>query len=312
MTVGLELTFLPVAMRPWPEWRDQAQAIAVKDRFATALVKALNKDLDDRDDLVIKADVFRHAYGDISAAWCIEVNGRFDAWALMDSLSRESRVIAAVYRVAKRLGLRARVTRRQGDTLVEFPTGGGHLMLAMHLFSSGGACLSRLAAWERAVCADYVNHPFIRFAFGQWLDDNNHQTAVHRDEAGTKLTPEGMVEVTMCTGITQAFARSGTGKGHYPTWEFRFFDAPDTAADLRLQVQFLRAWARYHVSEVCAGTSKPRYTLTRAYYDRLVKDTRFARAEMAAFWRRIGLDFKDYVPLCYDAHYLPRVRFGVT
>jgi hypothetical protein len=106
-------------------------------------------------------------------------------------------------------------------------------------------------------------------------------------------------------------------KGHYPTWEFRFFDMPRSTVELRLQVAFLAAWVRHHRTAIrdCYDEQSrilaycPPITWNADYQDRLFRSRQFARAQIGAFWEKLGLNVADYESF-WTERYVKRMENG--
>jgi len=340
-SLGIELTFLPNPRGKWKEWRDKDEADKVVAAFNAALaqpdprrpIKIVLSQLTTVQPSSIKlpffakTDPFRLSWNHWNGghdAWCIEINGDpFTAGELAyKSILRDD--LERVYRVARQLNLHPCVTHRRGDTLTEYPTGGGHLHVGIDMWEDGADYLPSLFAFEQAICMDYTNHPFIRWLFAQWFDNHNSKLPINRRLRASlaKILAKRRASVKSvtafvqnralhCDSISQRFASYGD-KARYPTYEFRFFDMPRDVDELALQGRFLDMWTAYHAEHSrlrLTQNKKARYTLTEHRLRRLFKDLPYARSECKRFFEEIGLDFEKY-GVFFERNYTTRSRFG--
>jgi hypothetical protein len=333
--IGLELTFLPNCRGPLKEFlrrRDAVKAAAELSRrlhrdervktFASHIGLPRGKRVFNP-----RADVFR-----LDTAWCIEVgNVPFEAGALVDyPVGPTASALQAVYDHAAALRLHPHIERRQRDgTILDWPTGGGHIHVGIQLWQGGDTFLLQLHALEQAMCIAYANHPWIRWLFAQWSDDYNSSIAVPRQsiDAIHTLKPEAMRskvhdKALWSSSIYQRFA--GGSKARYPTYEFRFIDMPRNVNELRLQVQFIACWMGYYkrkVDELFAAVdltaALPQwykdyatFTLTAERFDRLTTDLAYAKAEAHAYLTLIGVDADAVLAAFWERGYVRRHAAG--
>ena len=356
--IGLELTWLPKKRgTKWQEFRDKEEAQKVAEEFNRFIrldahigAAAVHYAIAPFKLFVAKADTFRSLITtrdvpNTHEAWCIEINSYplpaadfFDKYSYTKTSNGKTRLeetslaaaLESLYLIAKSLGLHPCVIRKTKDnTLLESPTGGGHLHVSTDFWLEGASYLASLYHFERAICLDFTNHPFIRWLFCQWMDDINSGTSVKYDLA-KRIQKQSRPSCPKKIRISQSAASyvahdqalnchsikqrmSYVGKPIMPTYEFRFFDMPRSVKELQLQVKFLSKWVSYWTS--IAGARKadslgPDYTLTPAYYLRLTKDLDFAYKEISTWFNKIGLDFAEYKELCWDRAYVRRMKYN--
>lgn len=347
LRLGFELTFLPRRPRSrWQEWRSYEEACETTNHFNSALWDS--DDMDDwaakegclpRDLLWGKADIFRSKLLSTEPqphnSWCLEVNNEpIDSGTLLSEFSYASDALKTAFRIARNLDLHPCVTRRKRDgTMVEYPTGGGHIHVGTAFWAEGAEYHLRMAVLEQRLCLDFANEPWLRWLFAQWSEDANHADALSMAEVkelrriGKKAqaTPSSIARAVhnyalQCQSIKQRSAV--TGKPTRPTLEFRFFDAPRSMEELTLQVRFITAWFRYHIEKVNLAFEEgdpaiavTPYTLTPKRYARLGKDIAYGRAEMERFLGGGGLGMShlsvtSILEAFYERNYVNRVRFG--
>lgn len=352
LTLGFELTFLPRKRGQWQEYRDEDEA----KRAAETLNAAFAKDTlilqahsaecaDERLPLfTAKADPFRVLWspGQPHRAWCIEIHNQpIRADAILRERSAVSLALEAVYKHCRRLGLHPHIERRERDgTVLDFPTGGGHIHAGLTGFwKSGPLYLAHLRLLETSLCLDLANTPLIRWMFSQWSDDSNSTTDINRAicaEAEVSRRRKRLSRLTMVDWVHDTVLGGSSFKQRFTagykmatmfTWELRFFDMPRTVAELRLQVGFVNAWFGKRVQQIDA-ISKERvstkrcklaatwvkevmsYRLTVRYWDKVVRNEGFAKEEMAAFLRRLDLDPQPYMDTFWARSYGRRRQSG--
>ncbi len=350
--LGFELTFIPRKRGQWQEYLDLDEAKVAASRLNTALaadpdvVQARAAEgLDDRLPLfTAKADPFRVMWspGQPHQAWCIEVHNQpLRACSILRTASPVSLALEALYRHARKLRLYPHIERRAKDgTVLDYPTGGGHIHVGlMGLWKGGPHYLSHLRMLETAIALDIANLPLLRWTFSQWSDDSNSNTPITRElckEAETirrrkRLSRMAMVdwaygEVLSSSTFKQRFT-AGYKEAQMFTWEWRMFDMPRTVAELRLQVGFLNAWLERRVQQIdaIAGAEPVRvrrklaadwikrvlsYRLTVREWDRLTRDEAYAQATMRVFLRELDLDPEPIMSAFWDRGYGRRRLYG--
>lgn len=329
-SIGLELTFVPYLPGRWKEYRKRQDAVkaarALNRAFAAhPAIVGLSRQMSlvVRNTIWAKADIFR-GYGQDHRAWCIEIGNRpIDAGLMLSkytSIYRDG--FGAIFQCAKKLNLHPHIEERDKDgTLIDYPTGGGHIHVSISdIWRSSANLLLDLYHLERALCIDYVNYPTLRWLFAQWFDDNNSEAVVCSDSWDMTSTRDPALTAhkgaLISAGIKQRFAQ--TGKSVYPTWELRFFDMPRDVNELLLQVTFVYHWFSYHKNRInmWAETGKPtplKPTMTPNLYKRLTTDSRFAKQYTALFFQRIGIPSKSVRAIMetfWARGYGRRKRFG--
>lgn len=252
--------------------------------------------------------------------------------------------IQAIYFIAQSLNLypHIEVVDRKTGKVTDYPTGGGHIHTNISgFFPYGENFLKKMAILEEMLCLDYANNPWIRWLFSQWSDNSNSQIALRRSDLvdmvrkkNRAITREQWNGAThslalSCHAIRARFA--ATGKPVYPTYEWRFFDMPRNAEELRLQLAFLFAWLKKRIRQVEAlFTSRTdavtfdkiwqfynqtilRVSIDAAQFDGLAKDTNFARAVIRGTMLDFGMspsDMDGIFDAFWDRNYLRRMKYG--
>lgn len=352
-SLGLELVFLPRRPRSrWQEWRNKNQAEAACTAFNTALWKhsivkayAVIEGAKPQDLFWGKADIFRSVImsSDLQPhdAWCLEINNApIPVWRIVKEESPIMAMLEVIYETAAALDLYPYIEQMKKDgTIIQWPTGGGHLHIGLDFWDEGAQYLPKMYHLEKAICLDFCNYPFIRWLFVQWSDNLNSAIPVDLPTANlvTKqlrsrtinrdsVTEWAHARALLCHSIKQRMAR--TGKPQTPTYEFRFFDMPRNVKELVLQTRFLNHWIVYwknrvdKLREYC-GTIEERearaewnkdvkYKLTPNYLRQLKRDMPFAQKEIQKFFERIRLDPTPYLHTWFDRSYRTRMASGTA
>lgn len=210
-----------------------------------------------------------------------------------------------LYNIADQLDLTARIIKNTKDKKIYYPTGGGHIHIGTDFIRDRGALpenfLIYLNNWQTNMYTDYANRPYIKWLFAEWFDDLNSQ--VYDYEYIKKKADPVMVLTRERLCIRPRFSMI-KNLLPLPTYEFRFFDAQRTSADVRLDVNFLEKWITYIPAR--KGTIKLK--ITQKYFKKL-KNLRFAWGEISAFLTEIGLDPKAYRAK-FDENYTLRMKYG--
>lgn len=367
--LGVELTFCPRRPRSkWQEYRSKAEAVKVAAAFNRRLARdkrvrqyAFSEEVAPTEVFRAKADPFRVQWLEQPhSAWCIEVNNPVAihptgllpmsdemAQVLRTGTTPEMDAVQAVYDVAASLDLHPFISQHNPRTGVtkEWPTGGGHLHLSTDMWEPDGAYHLRMHSFERGLCLDYTNCPFIRWLWAQWMDDTNSELPLKAgqiDEMNALRANPSVDEASLtatvhhytlqCHSIKQRMA--ATGKRVYASYEHRYLDMPRSMPELCLQVQFLLQWYAYWgrmvdevydietIDETCLKAAKAfdeatRFTLTTQYVRRLREDLPFARVEVEQwFQKRLSLDYNAlyggvrYGEMTWDRAYVARALYG--
>lgn len=352
LNLGFELTFLPRPSKanPWPEWRSKEQARRIAAEFnrrlrrCSAIVALKSWDKWGSTTLPVwaKEDIFRSQKLSSTPqphdAWCIEVNNipMCSDYLFSDMGTTQKRAVEAVFTIAAALGLVPRYEERplkSAQPIKEFPTGGSHIHVGLDIWFTGSRSLMNLWLLERYLCLDYANHPWLRWMFGQWLDDTNHADALTNDQLTEvpslrrrKISDDAINdtihEVTLGThSIVQRC--TSKGKPPCPTMEFRFFDMVDSSDELFLHVHFLTQWISYWVrrldafeeSKVGDPLGTYIFDLTPTKRARLVRDPEYAQRQARAFMAKIGVApeiVQKIIDAFWERCYIRRVKYGKT
>ncbi len=303
MKLGLELAFIPdyVGTKEYPTFAIARRAALKLNRLLTPINRELRKA--EWPTFRAKRECFRWEVGEWRG-FIVEVNPSKPIDSSMLADKRYLSLLQRVYDAAKSMRLVPRVRRRG----VHHPSGGGHIHAGIqHLFLDDCNYLSYLSIFEKSICTDYANRPYIRWLFSEWFDEAlNSRVAVDESDFGNADLNENVAHHwTLYSGIVRRF--SNASKSSYSTYEHRYFDAAPNLKQLLLQVRFLEAWVNHHAS--LAKENKPvLFTLTKNQFKSL-RNLRLAWATISRFLRGLGLRPADYRPF-FEDQYVNRIRYG--
>ena len=347
-TVGLELTFIPNKPGKWKEFLVKREAIEVAAEFNSKLRRSsiLRRvrhayGLGSRHLFTAKADPFRSFFAQGPTppheSWCIEINNtplKFNAMLVEgDCLCPSHRYEDALYELydtATALQLYPHIEeKRKNGTVIDYPTGGGHLHLSTNFWTRGWEYLYRLNLLEEAWCCDYVNYPLIRWLFAQWSDDINSRAGLSPKRLNKErkrinpAEPNSSIPgiyaryfMDECSAIEARMAHNE--KSVYPTYEFRFFDMPRNPKELLHQIHFLGRWTKFHMDKIeervkiDVSTTNPanQITATSSYFWKLARNQSFAKEQLSSFFTTLGLDAAPYLAIWWERNYQRRMNFG--
>lgn len=294
---GLELTFIGKNGESF----SFSEANKIFKKFAKEL-KPLNKESEKFGTyFYVKVDNFRISNWETPKGnkYILEVNNcPMRTIYYTDFMESEhiKKFIKEIFKIADKLGLAGKVYKREKNTLIEYPNGGGHIHVGMDLFPNDYNFLTKLCKFQENLYIDFANRPYIRWMFCQWFDNHNTKKALLGDRKAVLSFSQ------LNHTIYPRF--QNIGKTMYPTYEFRFFNAISDVDELVLQVKFLNKWIEYlknqqesipvilHIND-----------LTR------FKNLRQSWKEISEFLKLINLNPKDYRRF-FEENYKPRMRWG--
>ena len=305
-SIGLELTFIP-DLPCAKEFADKKRAQRVADKLITRLTPLVPQLLEHHIDLLVKVDPFRSDDKEY-VAWIIEVtNGSFPTRSFSWRSKKFVSLIQRVFIEARKLRLYPRIRRRG----VHHPSGGLHKHVGIaDLFPNDEFFLSRLARFEKNLYTDMANRPYIRWLFSEWFDRDTNSTATftegdYRTNSMKDLAERAYEVGRMSSSIAARY--SYRFKPAYPTYEFRFFDAVDSAKEIARNVRFLEAWVTHHVCKATDGVDV-KFTLDHKQF-RALKNEDHAWLVISTFLRELGLNPDDFRKP-FEENYILRMRHG--
>lgn len=325
MTFSPELTYI---------LKDRPHCIRDK-RKGHRLVKRVNKLLDAvaaLTNLSLRAKLDPFYVDDGSGkvtAWCVEivpVTHLQMCWLEQDSPSHDlfMRSVNLIFEGLANMGLVpsvSRTTRRAGQLVRrEFPTGGCHLHHGADLFRLGPNWYSQMERFHRNLMMDYANRPYIRWLLAQWSDNVNSLCLVTESDFKdpARLTPESIWARALdgTHAIEPRFMMAS--KTSHLTFEFRFINMVENAAELRAVALLINSWVNHICLLSLAGfTLSP--TISRAdilALKRLPK-TPSIMPLLIECWLDSVLqsatlreELRPTLYTLYQRNYVNRVRFG--
>lgn len=305
MTYGLELTFLP---RADPNgFKTETETSKVVRKF-NSLLKPVNNPQE------TGCSVFLAKEESLGDNYCIEVVNFINHIASREIEDEQFRDrLSSVFNIADYLRLTARASKTEKGIRLEYASGGSHIQHSMNVFGrSHSPCfLNRLACFERNMCSDYANRPYIRWLFAQWFDNTNSLVMFNLDDLPKsgiiKKNPIYKIYSDWCTHIGIVPRFTGIRRGCIPTYEHRYFDATQTADETIDNLKFIQAWIG-SLAERTENGLKIKSKLTRSYFKSL-KNTRFAWKEISQFLLSLALNPNCYRPN-FERNYITRMKFG--
>ncbi len=349
MKCGVELTFFPrkatfVNGVEYHEYLVKSEADKMAKRFNIELMKCDKVFRKYGMGMWAKSDWFRNKHDQVHKSWIIEINNITGGQLYLDwldnvddksldkqynrrNLSYQRKYLGAislVFKIARKFGLVARLEKKVKGKIVSFTNGGGHLHFSADLFDSGADYFDKMKMFEKCLCIQYYNNPWLRWLFSESFDNENSNVAHNLSLVGTFPLDAAAAHnhALTCNSIAQRFSRYG--KQNFSTYEFRFFNAVKSVDELLLDARFLSHWIgsivklveeahdNYYISKKAKAIklleklSTP--TLTKRHYKKLA-NLDYARGQMTKFFEKIGLDFKNYEAK-FQENYIRRMKWG--